>query len=518
MDSWGRIYIRPWSLNHVFWTYIYVRGIERVNLCFSQVAGNFYEKFQWQCNQGPKKRLCGGPQGVTRLCAWSRGIKTSREIRQLFCLFSFVRSLGNTVQLFCSLRRIRISLQWWQHPGSDGLGDNEHDNLRRIRRRIDTSTASRKRTPKRSVPEIDIQVYSEHSRCVLSMIGRQDGQRRRGAKSRADGDEPDKASAKAHHFSWILGRVHSATRWPVRLPRLLQEVRYKVPRTVRSTVGGKRESRSSLASVTAGSLTLHDAKLNRAFLIDTGAEVSVVPATEHERHGAPMQKELVAANGSRIRCYGDKKLRLNVGPRVYEWKFLVADVRRPLIGADFLTHSSLMVNLRNKRLVHPEELNATSQQRTRRKAQITGLAFAETAKPSPLAMILAEIPSFTTPNFKIDQDWRDIRIRRSERNNWTVFPSKRTKENKQNSCRISRLVLIPRNRACRRVTPWGNRHSCSIYFWDGDKFKICGLSSTFQNFKTCSIKIGYNCKNITLISNEDHVEGFSKSNGLQTNN
>ena len=24
------VYIGPWSLNHVFWTYIYVRGIERV--------------------------------------------------------------------------------------------------------------------------------------------------------------------------------------------------------------------------------------------------------------------------------------------------------------------------------------------------------------------------------------------------------------------------------------------------------------------------------------------------------
>ena len=79
-----------------------------------------------------------------------------------------------------------------------------------------------------------------------------------------------------------------------------------------------------VSSVAAGSLTLHDTKTNRAFLIDTGAEVSIVPATEQERQGALLQKELVAANGSRIRCYGERKIQLQVGSRNYEWTFLVA--------------------------------------------------------------------------------------------------------------------------------------------------------------------------------------------------
>ena len=134
----------------------------------------------------------------------------------------------------------------------------------------------------------------------------------------------------------------------------------------------------------AGSLTLHDAITNKSFLIDTRAEVSVVPATEQERQGAQLKKELVAANGSRIQCYGEKKLRLHVSARIYEWNFLVADVRRSLIGADFLPHSSLLVDVRNKQLVHPEELNSTPLQRTRHRSQITGLAFAANAKPSPL--------------------------------------------------------------------------------------------------------------------------------------
>ena len=121
-------------------------------------------------------------------------------------------------------------------------------------------------------------------------------------------------------------------------------------------------------SITAGSLTLHDARSNKSFLIDTGAEVSVVPATKQHRQGAPLKKELVAANGSRIRCYGEKKLRLHVGPRTYEWNFLVADMKRSLMGADFLTHSSLLVDLHNNQLVHPEELNSTPLRRTKHRS------------------------------------------------------------------------------------------------------------------------------------------------------
>ena len=86
---------------------------------------------------------------------------------------------------------------------------------------------------------------------------------------------------------------------------------------------------------------------------------------------------------------------------LYEWKFLVADVKRSLIGADFLTHSSLLVDLRNNRLVHPEELNSTPLQRTRHRSRITGLAFAATANPSPLSKLFAEFPVVTVPNFNI---------------------------------------------------------------------------------------------------------------------
>ena len=185
------------------------------------------------------------------------------------------------------------------------------------------------------------------------------------------------------------------------------EVSQQVPGTMFTS--GKRKGRAAVAAISAGSLTLHDASTNRAFLVDTGAEVSVVPASEQERQGAPMQKQLVAANGTRIQCYGEKKLRLQVGSRNYEWRFLVADVRRPLIGADFLTHTSLLVDLKNRQLLHSEELNAVPLRQTRRRSRITGLAFAAAANPSSLAKLFAEFPSITVPNFKIDRPKHEVR-------------------------------------------------------------------------------------------------------------
>ena len=193
----------------------------------------------------------------------------------------------------------------------------------------------------------------------------------------------------------------------MRIPPILRPDGYQVLCTVRS--GGKQERRASVVSITAGSLTLHDTISNMSFLIDTGAEVSVVPAIEQDRQGAPLKKELVAANGSRIQCYGEKKLRLHVGSRTYEWNFLVADVKRALIGADFLTHSSLLVDLPNHQLVHPEELNATPLQRTKHRSRISGLAFAANANPSPLAKLFTEFLTVTVPNFKIDQPKHAVR-------------------------------------------------------------------------------------------------------------
>ena len=58
---------------------------------------------------------------------------------------------------------------------------------------------------------------------------------------------------------------------------------------------------------------------------------------------------LVAANNTTINTYGNSKRVVNVGlKREYPWTFIVADVKQPIIGADFLIHYNLLVDLRSR--------------------------------------------------------------------------------------------------------------------------------------------------------------------------
>ena len=50
---------------------------------------------------------------------------------------------------------------------------------------------------------------------------------------------------------------------------------------------------------------------------------------------------MYAANGFTINTYGVRTFELDLGLRqAFMWKFVVADVAKPIIGADFLDHCS----------------------------------------------------------------------------------------------------------------------------------------------------------------------------------
>ena len=91
---------------------------------------------------------------------------------------------------------------------------------------------------------------------------------------------------------------------------------------------------------------------NRRFLVDTGAFVSVFPASDDDRATLqPDDLQLVSATGASIKTYGSRTIVLNFAGRDYSWPFIVADVRKPLLGADFLAHHSLLVDVANRRFV-----------------------------------------------------------------------------------------------------------------------------------------------------------------------
>ena len=80
-----------------------------------------------------------------------------------------------------------------------------------------------------------------------------------------------------------------------------------------------------------------------------GAAVSVLPKSCANGISGADSLPLVAANNSTINTYSNCKRVVDVGlKREYPWTFIVADVHQPIIGADFLIHYNLLVDLRSR--------------------------------------------------------------------------------------------------------------------------------------------------------------------------
>ena len=98
-------------------------------------------------------------------------------------------------------------------------------------------------------------------------------------------------------------------------------------------------------------LFVKDMKTGFQFLVDSGAAVSCFPK-KLTKCTTPELLCLYAANSTRINTYGIKTLELNLGlRRNFIWKFYIADVSHPLLGADFLNKYGLLVDVQNRRLV-----------------------------------------------------------------------------------------------------------------------------------------------------------------------
>ena len=82
------------------------------------------------------------------------------------------------------------------------------------------------------------------------------------------------------------------------------------------------------------------------FLIDTGAEVSVIPPSATDRKHRWTSLSLQAVNDSPIATYGDRLLTINIGLwQTFQWIFIVVDVIKPILGAEFLRQYSLLVDM-----------------------------------------------------------------------------------------------------------------------------------------------------------------------------
>ncbi|XP_013139247.1 PREDICTED: uncharacterized protein LOC106103880, partial [Papilio polytes] len=101
-----------------------------------------------------------------------------------------------------------------------------------------------------------------------------------------------------------------------------------------------------------GRLFVTDRHSNTRFLVDTGSDVCVYPRAALRERRNKTNFVLSAANDSVIETYGFIDLCLDLDlRRNYTWRFTVADVTKPIIGVDFLSHYNLIVDCKNHRLI-----------------------------------------------------------------------------------------------------------------------------------------------------------------------
>ena len=105
---------------------------------------------------------------------------------------------------------------------------------------------------------------------------------------------------------------------------------------------------------------VRDAHTNTRLLVDTGSEVSVISTTPADRRRSTDPRTLTAVNNTSIRTYGQRSLTLNLGlRRALPWIFIIADVQKPIIGADLLRHYGLMVDMHQHRLIDTQGVVTT---------------------------------------------------------------------------------------------------------------------------------------------------------------
>ena len=141
-----------------------------------------------------------------------------------------------------------------------------------------------------------------------------------------------------------------------------------------------------------------DRHTGTSFLVDTGADVSVFPASAADKHTRAPSGTLTAANGSKIKTWGQRTLTFNLGKgRTYQQDFYVADVTRPILGANFFIAHNAAIDLRGRRLIdfnHGDTFSTMSEPNAN---ILSGLSLAPS---NSFEKLLQKFPDIQTPHFE----------------------------------------------------------------------------------------------------------------------
>lgn len=143
-------------------------------------------------------------------------------------------------------------------------------------------------------------------------------------------------------------------------------------------------------------LTISDFNSGYRFLVDTGANISVL-AKQAQTTKSASDFKLFAANGTVIETYGERTMTLNLGlRRSFTWTFVIADVKMSILGADFLEHFRLLVDIHGKKLVD-KVTELTTPAALLKANNFPVVRTIDASLPSPVRLLLNKYESITRP-------------------------------------------------------------------------------------------------------------------------
>ena len=146
----------------------------------------------------------------------------------------------------------------------------------------------------------------------------------------------------------------------------------------------------------SNTLSLEDKISGTTYLVDTGADVSVYPASRTVKNTTKTDSPLVAANGTKISTWGKREVTIKINENMsLKHQFHIAEVTQPILGADFFTHNNLVIDLRQKRLI----TKSGEQIKLKHSRNTLTLAGLSQNEPSDYTQLLGKFPELLTPSF-----------------------------------------------------------------------------------------------------------------------
>nr|VZI45164.1 unnamed protein product [Spirometra erinaceieuropaei] len=170
---------------------------------------------------------------------------------------------------------------------------------------------------------------------------------------------------------------------------------------------------------------VRDTRSGKRFLVDTGAQLSVIPPTPADRRCPNPGLFLQAVSTSPITTFGTCSLSLDIGlRRLFPWVFVVADIPCAILGADFLAAFDLLVDCRQSRL-HDKTTNLTVREPLVwhsvesllevDEGYVDRVPVVESSGPAlqrlqqnPFRQLLAKYPGLTRPTFNVSIPPHDV--------------------------------------------------------------------------------------------------------------